>query len=313
MMKLVGSYSSQRTNLNALLREVICLYRMHATSVPERVRATVGELRRVEAEIERRFAFPLRDRDVLDVGVGQLLPQARYFSRGNRVVGIDFDVIAQGPSLLPYLRMLVRNGPRRTVKTILRKLSGVDRRFRSEMERQLGSRLAPRLPVLHMDVCDMRFPDATFDFVHCFSVVHSLPDPGGALDEIARVLRPGGVAYLSLHLYTSETGSLDPRLFTSRRSEIPPWSHLRPMLADAIRPNAFLNRLRLAQWRALFAQHLPGSALVLTPASRPSGDEDARRLLERGELSGFSLEELLTHRVEVFWRKTSEPVAVISP
>ena len=187
-MKLAGSYSSQRTNLPALLREVVCLYRMHATSVPERVRASVAELRRVEAEIERRFAFPLRDRDVLDVGVGQLLPQARYFSCANRVIGIDFDVIAQGPNPLLYLRMLAKNGPRRTAKTILRKLSGVDRRFRSEMERYLGSRLAPRLPVLHMDVCAMRFPGASFDFVHCYSVVHSLPDPGRALDEIARVL-----------------------------------------------------------------------------------------------------------------------------
>jgi SAM-dependent methyltransferase len=307
MMKLAGSYSSQKTSLPALLREVMCLYRMHATAVPERVRACLAELGRVEAEIERRFSFPIHHRDVLDVGVGQLLPQARYFSRRNRVVGIDFDVIAQGPNPLPYLRMLARNGPRRTAKTILRKLGGVDRRFRSEMELQLGARTAPRLPVLHMDVCDMRLPDATFDFVHCFSVVHSLPDPGRALGEIARVLRPGGVAYLSFHLYTSETGSLDPRLFTSRRSEIQPWSHLRPCLAGEVRPNAFLNRLRLARWRAVFEEHMPGAALVLTPSSRAGGEEDARRLQERGELGGYSFEELLTHRVEVFWRKTSLP------
>ncbi len=41
------------------------------------------------------------------------------------------------------------------------------------------------------------FPDAQFDFVICTQVFEYLPDPGLAVAEIRRVLRKGGVLFLS--------------------------------------------------------------------------------------------------------------------
>ena len=42
------------------------------------------------------------------------------------------------------------------------------------------------------------FPDATFDLVTCFSVIEYIERPSAALAEIARVLRPGGVAVVAV-------------------------------------------------------------------------------------------------------------------
>jgi SAM-dependent methyltransferase len=43
----------------------------------------------------------------------------------------------------------------------------------------------------------LAFPGATFDGVFCSNVLEHTPDPPGIFDEIARVLRPGGWAYVS--------------------------------------------------------------------------------------------------------------------
>ena len=42
------------------------------------------------------------------------------------------------------------------------------------------------------------FPDASFDAVFCIEVIEHVPNPFGALTEIHRVLRPGGVLTLSV-------------------------------------------------------------------------------------------------------------------
>jgi SAM-dependent methyltransferase len=43
------------------------------------------------------------------------------------------------------------------------------------------------------------FPDATFDYVYSFGVLHHTPDIEKAVAEVHRVLRPGGKAYIMLY------------------------------------------------------------------------------------------------------------------
>jgi phosphatidylethanolamine/phosphatidyl-N-methylethanolamine N-methyltransferase len=47
--------------------------------------------------------------------------------------------------------------------------------------------------VKEADVLALDFADATFDAVVAGNLLHLLPEPGKALDEIRRVLRPGGL------------------------------------------------------------------------------------------------------------------------
>jgi SAM-dependent methyltransferase len=161
----------------------------------------------------------------------------------------------------------------------------------------------PRLKVLRMDACQMEFADASFDFVHCQSVFHHLPTPAKAIAEIKRVLKPGGVGFVSFHLYTSETGSLDPRVFTDRREEVAMWRHLRPQYANELTSNAYLNKLRLPVWRGLFDEGMPGAEIVLNPSKRAGTEADAQRLIASGELANYNLDELTTHNVWVLWSK----------
>jgi ubiquinone/menaquinone biosynthesis C-methylase UbiE len=49
----------------------------------------------------------------------------------------------------------------------------------------------------HGDVAHMPLAAATFDFVTCTAAFKNFPDPVAALDEIHRVLRPGGHAWIS--------------------------------------------------------------------------------------------------------------------
>jgi SAM-dependent methyltransferase len=48
------------------------------------------------------------------------------------------------------------------------------------------------------DAVRLPFPDATFDLVLAVEVLEHLPDPATAIDELARVARPGATALLSV-------------------------------------------------------------------------------------------------------------------
>ncbi len=49
---------------------------------------------------------------------------------------------------------------------------------------------------VEMDAENMAFDDCSFDVVYCHTVIHFTPDPGALIDEIYRVLKPGGHAIL---------------------------------------------------------------------------------------------------------------------
>ncbi len=107
---------------------------------------------------------------VLDVGVGTGISLAQYSSR-NRIVGIDLSE--------PMLR-------RAKARLRRRPLGNVD-----------------MLAV--MDAEQLGFADAFFDVVVAQFVITAVPDPEAALDEFARVVKPGGEIILVNHL-GAETG-----------------------------------------------------------------------------------------------------------
>ena len=107
---------------------------------------------------------------ILDVGVGTGISLPDY-SRNNRIVGVD------------YSEPMLRKARERVIE---HKLDNVE-------------------CVAVMDAKHLAFPDASFDVVVAQYVITAVPEPEAALDEFARVLKPGGEIVLVNHI-GAETG-----------------------------------------------------------------------------------------------------------
>jgi len=134
-------------------------------------------------------------------GLGMEGMIARWYAKNTRR-GRGFDEIAKAIAarLAPGSTVLeVAPGPGYLAIELARSgsyhITGLDIshsfvQIASENARQAGVSIDFR----HGDVAKMPFPADTFDFVVCVAAFKNFPDPVAALDEIHRVLRPGGHA-----------------------------------------------------------------------------------------------------------------------
>jgi len=79
-------------------------------------------------------------------------------------------------------------------------ITGVDlsERMVMELTQEIQHLNAPNITVRQMDVEDLQFPDASFDFIFCGFGLFFFPQVEHVLAEIRRVLRPGGKLAVSL-------------------------------------------------------------------------------------------------------------------
>jgi SAM-dependent methyltransferase len=103
------------------------------------------------------------DRDVLEAGCGMGIDGMRFARAGARYTGMDFS-----PTAIELAR---RNFEQQ----------GVEGRF------VLGS------------ITDLPFPDRSFDLTYSMGVIHHLPETRRAVEEMHRVLRPGGQAVVMVY------------------------------------------------------------------------------------------------------------------
>ena len=115
------------------------------------------------------------------------------------------------------------------------------------------------------------------------------------------MLRPGGAAYVRVHLYTSHSGAHDPTIMASDVLSPPYWPHLRPALRHTVEPSTYLNRLSLGAWRAVFEEAMPGVTFFEDRQEELAGP--LRELREQGELAEYADEELLTLNLTAVWKK----------
>ncbi len=91
---------------------------------------------------------------------------------------------------------------------------GCGRGYAEDVVRNLGGRyvgldfVASRggFPLVLGDAARLPFPDARFDVVFCIDASEHFPDPARAASEVRRVLRPGGVFFLSAPNYGNVAG-----------------------------------------------------------------------------------------------------------
>lgn len=300
------SFSSRPLELVNRIREVRQLYRMGQQDPVERVYGTLAAVRQCARHLQEHFGLhPLEGLEILDVCPGQQLKHMRALSVKNHVTGIDTDIVPQGFDLHDYLELLRHSPALRAAKTFMRKLLGWDAGFEKALAQRLGVPSFPRLPVLRMDATRMTFPRDSFDLVCSWSAFEHISQPQAALEEVARVLRPGGIAYLLIHLYTSHSGSHDPR--TQGALAPPYWPHLRAGHREAVRPNCYVNEVRLDTWKQMFQETMPGVRFIherheeLVP--------HLRELKAQGELADYADEELLTVSLIGVWQKPGEGAA----
>jgi SAM-dependent methyltransferase len=297
------SYSSMRTGFAARARELAQLVQAALRPVGPGVDATLATVRTTESRVLEHTGLRLEKLRTLEIGPGQCPHRLRIMSFKNDAVGIDTDVIPQDMNLAAYVTMIRQSPPMRTLKTLGRKALARDARADAVLAAKLGTKRLPPLKTLRMSATQMSFPDASFDFVSSYSVFEHIDDPAAAVREVRRVLRPGGVAYISLHLYTSHSGQHDPVICNTGTPTPPLWPHLRPEYEHTVHPAAYLNRVRLEEWRRMFSEVMPGVAFLTERQDHEIGDGLAK-LREAGELAGYTDEELMTVNLVAIWKKS---------
>jgi SAM-dependent methyltransferase len=289
------------TGIGRSVRQVIHALHSDDDAVAERVSVIAERLRRDEARIAHGLGRVFKGLDVLIIGPGPYLVEPRFFGQHNEVTAIDLDVIPHGLAPGPYLQMLRQNGLGRLLKTVGRKVLGVDRRHARAWQRELRTNRLPEPELVQGDILKGPPQENAYDVVACWAVFQHLSDPALAIQHMKAALRPGGVIYFHVHLYTSNTGHHDIRAFTGGADDLPPWAHLRRSTQGQVTSSAWLNQWRLRDWRAMLDEHAPGYEEY-----RETYNEQARPLLSpeiRVELTEFGDEELLTFEVFFLWRK----------
>jgi SAM-dependent methyltransferase len=112
---------------------------------------------KIEQFLERELARFGRGARALDVGCGTGFNVGRLLRYGFSVIGIE-------PSIAMRERALRDN---------------------------------PEAKIMDGDICALPFGDDTFEIVVCIEVIRYLDDPVQGLAEIARVLAPGGLAFIT--------------------------------------------------------------------------------------------------------------------
>jgi SAM-dependent methyltransferase len=296
------SYSSATQGIGNLANEFVQLFRLARRPVHDGVQWARNLHRTTKARILEQTGVSVQGLKGLDIGPGQQLGCLRCFSLECDMTGIDTDVLTLGSGPRDILGMLRHNGPRRVLKTLGRRALLVDARYTRELARQCNVAGFPNPRVLRMSATQMTFADGEFDFVYSHSVFEHIDDAEGALREVRRVLKPNGVAYISIHLYTSHSGSHDPKVLADGTPVPPLWPHLREAHAHTVRPNTYLNKLSLAEWRELFDKVLPGTRFVYDRQDDEIGD-GLSTLRTQGELTSYTDEELMTVNVIGIWQK----------
>ena len=233
-------------------RELFAYHRARSAAFAEHdYRDVYGATRE---RLDRALGRPVAGMRLLDVGCGQRTPATLLFTAvGNEVVGIDMELITSGPGVGSFVRAWRADGLERAAKTLVRQLlfdPAYDRRLAELMAKPLARRA---LDLRRLSVTAVTFPDGSFDAVISNAVFEHLPDVPAALAQVARLLRPGGVAHIAIHLFPSLSGGHHMAWAFPDESvpaDVPPWDHLR---SNRFPTHVYLNKLKESDYRAAFA------------------------------------------------------------
>ncbi|MEI8305724.1 MAG: methyltransferase domain-containing protein [Chloroflexales bacterium] len=219
-------------------------------------------------------------RAILDVGNGSLRPQyALLRGAGHRVVGIDF---VNRPG----------TGWRRSAYNVMRQLYALQLRLP-------GATMNPQ-GLVGGNVGVLPFANSSFDLAISNAAFEHFLDVPAVLADLQRVLRPGGVIWAGVHLFTSPSGGHNVSFTQYPLRSLPPgaepWDHLRAQRRPFSVP---LNRWRKDQYLAAFAEHFE---VLAHYCGLREGEQWLTPALE-AELSAYTRDELSCATLVIIARK----------
>jgi SAM-dependent methyltransferase len=255
--------------------------------------------------VTQLLATPIADLRILDLGCGSNAPMTVLLhAAGCRVTGADAELgLRWGLGFSPA--RLTAYGRQAGLLKAARKALGelvYDRFYFKHLAALSTLPLADEgLDIRRMEVGALELPSESFDAVHSNATWEHVRDVASANREVARVLKPGGVAYIEIHLFPSLSGGHDLPWTVPGKTvmgDVTPWRHLRN---PSWQPPVFLNRLREADYRAMF-ESTDDLEIVDWRTEFTEGQELLTREIQ-SSLEAYTAEELTKRSIIVVARK----------
>jgi len=217
---------------------------------------------------------------VLDVANGHLRPQTMLLSHtGHQVYGID---------LVNRPQVGWKNMPYRLARWIY--------------AWQVG--LPAKNPNTHALICGdantLPVPNNTFDMITSVAAFEHFLNVPRVVSEVHRVMRPGSLVWVLIHLFTSPSGGHNTSLFEIPLRSVPagaaPWDHLRQRRLPFHVP---LNEWRRDQYLEIFDRYFD---LIKHYCAIREGNELLTPEIE-AELSDYTRDELTCRAYVILARK----------
>lgn len=147
------------------------------------------------------------------------------------------------------------------------------------------------------------YPDASFDLVTSIAAFEHFLDVPSVVAELHRVLRPGGVAWVAVHLFSCPSGghnlSFTEYPLRTLPKGVEPWDHLRKRRLPFSVP---LNEWRKDQYLGQFGRYFE---IVDSYCATREGEELLTPEIE-AELADYSRDELTCNSLVIVARKPAE-------
>jgi len=191
---------------------------------------------------------------ILDLGCGFRFPSPSLFAaEGHKAIGVDSLYIVRKPDIREYLRSLRRNKLVETLRFLQLDLMAKRRLYERSLENLSHLVLTHSNFELVVDDVEQlaNFSDNSMDLVVSTNVLEHVFTVNKAVEQIYRVLGPGGITAHIIHLFSSLSGSHNPEWQNFAR--YPAWDHLRSGKFSL--PYSHLNRLKTIDYLNAFSNH----------------------------------------------------------
>jgi SAM-dependent methyltransferase len=218
-------------------------------------------------------------RVILDLANGRLRPQYTLLrAAGHRVYGID-----------------LINQPRRELTdasyVVARRLFAWRQGIRSQIANG---------PLVNGTVNELPFASNTFELITSIAAFEHFLDVPKVVTEMERVIRPGGIVWICIHLFTTLSGGHNVSLTQIPLQRVPrdvePWDHLRKRRLPFHVP---LNEWRISHYLTCFAQHFE---ILKNYCAMREGEGLLNSEIEH-ELAGYTRDELTCPAYVILARK----------